>query len=105
MNPRACDFDDPQFPPLKKKVDKQKKAAAAADFLFADGDLFSATNIDGQNVIEQNSDASLCERSFDICCHKKATRHQTTPAPTPPRTISSSIRVWQTNYRNIHINC
>ena len=93
MNPRACDFDDPQFPPLKKKVDKQKQADLAADLLFGSfgDDLFSASNDDGQNVILQNSDASLCDRALDICCHKKDGSLRLTPAPTPPPATASPL--------------
>ena len=111
MNPRGCDFDNPDFPPLKKKADVRPRDAAgdllfgdpdgdllfgdeAGDLLFADNgdDLFSASNVDGQNVIEQNSGASLCKGAFDICCHKK-TFAPTTPAPTPPPITPSSESV------------
>ena len=54
-------------------------------------DLFSASNDDGQNVILQNSDASLCDRALDICCHKKDGSLRLTPAPTPPPATASPL--------------
>ena len=55
-------------------MDKSKKVENTIDILFAEDDqteLFSGSNIDGKNVIQQNNELSLCDRALDICCHRK----------------------------------
>ena len=66
LNTRLCDLDDPSFPLLKKK--KKKEVDAVSNIL---AQLFTATSIDGKNVIEQESKLSLCDGSLQVCCHPK----------------------------------
>ena len=52
-------------------MDKSKKVENTIDILFAEDELFSGSNTDGKNVIQQNNELSLCDRALDICCHRK----------------------------------
>jgi len=67
------------FPTLKKQVEKPD--IESIETLLFDN-LFSASNIDGDNVIETNSDLSLCEKASQLCCHPKATPPPTTTTTT-----------------------
>ena len=85
-NTRKCDLKNPEFPLLKKKVDKLSNTLDA---------LFTTTAINGDNVIEQNSNLSLCDGSLLVCCHPIS--RPTTPSTTStPTTISSNDKITPT---------
>ena len=81
-------------------MDKSKKVENTIDILFAEDDeteLFSGSNIDGKNVIQQNNELSLCDRALDICCHRKTielhkeTVIETTTKSTTITTLESTL--------------
>lgn len=81
MNTRKC-LENPEFPILKKKVDKITNTLDS---------LFSTAAINGKNTIEQNSKLSLCDGSLLECCRPKS-KSNTTPTPiTTPTTASTTV--------------
>ena len=81
-------------------MDKSKKVENTIDILFGEDDeteLFSGSNIDGKNVIQQNNELSLCDRALDICCHRKTielhgeTVIDTTTKSTTTATLESTL--------------
>ena len=63
------------------------------DILFAEDDeLFSGSNIDGKNVIQQINELSLCDRALDICCHRKTIElHGETVIDTTTKSTTTTI--------------
>ena len=88
LHQRACDLDNPSYPTLKKEVQKPRQQNIE-DLLF--DDLFSASSIDGQNVIETNSDVSLCKKASQLCCYPKATPPPTTTTTTTVGPSDASV--------------
>ena len=55
-------------------------------------ELFSGSNIDGKNVIQQNNELSLCDRALDICCHRKSIElHGETIIDTTTKSTTTTI--------------
>ena len=74
-------------------MDKSKKVENTIDILFAEEtELFSGSNSDGKNVIQQNNELSFCDRALDICCHRKTIElHGETVMDTTTKSTTTAI--------------
>ena len=70
------------------------------DILFAEEtELFSGSNTDGKNFIQQNNELSLCDRALDICCHRKTIElHGETVTDTTKSTTTATLESTLVSY-------